>query len=59
MGVAWAWRGRGVGVAWAWRGVGVAWAWRGRGVGVAWACVHIDENRDINVDVGACGRVEL
>ena len=46
LGVAWAWRGRGLGVrglgvAWAWlgRGLGVAWAWRGRGlgVGVAWA----------------------
>ena len=39
VGVAWAWRGRGLGVAWAWlgRGLGVAWAWRGRGLGVAWA----------------------
>ena len=41
LGVAWAWRGRGLGVAWAWlgRGVGVAWVrlGRGRGVGVAWA----------------------
>ena len=44
LGVAWAWRGRGLGVVWAWRGrgLGVAWPWRGwrgrgRGLGVAWA----------------------
>ena len=50
LGVAWAWRGRGLGVrglgVWLGRGVGmrgrglgvgVAWAWRGRGLGVVWA----------------------
>ena len=43
LGVAWAWRGRGLGVrGLGVRGLGVAWAWLGRawlgrGVGVAWA----------------------
>ena len=50
LGVAWAWRGRGLGV----RGLGVAWAWLGRGVGVAWA--RLGRGRGLGVAWAWLGR---
>ena len=50
LGVAWAWRGRGLGV----RGLGVAWAWLGRGVGVVWA--RLGRGRGLGVAWAWLGR---